>query len=143
MEPLLISACLLGVGCRYDGKSQLLPQAAALREKYHLIPVCCETLGGLPTPRVPSELRHGRVWSRDGQDVTEQFLRGAQEVLQLARFFGCRRALLKERSPSCGFGQIYDGSFQGKLTAGNGVLAQLLHDNGFAIFGESQIALLL
>lgn len=142
-EPLLISACLLGVHCRYDGGGLRLPQAEALRDAFYLVPVCCEVLGGMTTPRLPSELRDGRVWSRDGRDVTDQFRRGAAEILELARFFGCRKALLKERSPSCGFGTIYDGSFSGGLTQGSGVLAQLLHENGFAIWGESQVEALL
>lgn len=142
-KPLLISACLLGVNCRYDGGSMLLPQAEALRDRYQLVPVCCEVYGGLPTPRIPCEIRNGRVWRQDGSDMTENFQRGAQEILRLARFFGCRRALLKERSPSCGFGVIYDGTFQGGYAPGNGVLAQLLHDNGLDIYGESRVGELL
>jgi uncharacterized protein YbbK (DUF523 family) len=143
MEPLLISACLLGVQCRYDGGGVLLPEAEALRDRFQLIPVCAEIYGGLPTPRVPAELRDGRVVTRDGRNVTAEFQRGAKEILRLAEFFGCRRALLKARSPSCGFGTIYDGTFSGTRTAGNGVLAQLLHEHGLELYTEDQIAQLL
>lgn len=143
MEPLLISACLLGVQCRYDGGGVLLPEAEALRDRFQLIPVCAEIYGGLPTPRVPAELRDGRVVTRDGRDVTAEFQRGAKEILRLAEFFGCRRALLKARSPSCGFGTIYDGTFSGTRTAGDGVLARLLLDEGLELYTEDQVSQLL
>jgi uncharacterized protein YbbK (DUF523 family) len=143
MEPLLISACLLGVQCRYDGGGVLLPEAEALRDRFQLIPVCAEIYGGLPTPRVPAELRDGRVVTRDGRNVTAEFQRGAKEILRLAEFFGCRRALLKARSPSCGFGTIYDGTFSGTRTAGDGVLARLLLDEGLELYTEDQVSQLL
>ncbi len=142
-EPLLISACLLGAACRYDAKSGALPQILALRERYWLIPVCPEQLGGLPTPRTPAERRSGGVWTQDGRDVTASYQRGAAEALRLARLLGCRKALLKERSPSCGSGEIYDGSFSRRLIHGDGVAAALLRDAGLEIFGESQVELLL
>jgi uncharacterized protein YbbK (DUF523 family) len=143
MERLLISACLLGVQCRYDGGGVLLPEAEALRDRFQLIPVCAEIYGGLPTPRVPAELRDGRVVTRDGRDVTAEFRRGAEEILRLARFFDCHRALLKARSPSCGVGTIYDGTFSGTRTAGNGVLARLLLDEGLELYTEDQVSQLL
>ena len=144
-EALLISACLLGVACRYDGASRPLPEAliAALTERYALIPVCPEQLGGLETPRAPSERMGDRVYTNTGADVTAQYARGAEEALFLARRFGCRRALLKERSPSCGSGCIYDGSFRGRLTEGFGVTAELLHACGLTVFGESEVEKLL
>ena len=110
-EAILISACLLGVRCRYDGGSKPQEPILRLMEKYTLIPVCPEQLGGLPTPRLPSERIGAQVVMKDGTDVTAAYRRGAEEALRLARLFGCRRAVLKERSPSCGSGTIYDGSF--------------------------------
>lgn len=141
--PLLISACLLGTGCRYDGQKKPMAGLERLMQCYHLIPVCAEQLGGLPTPRTPAERQGDRVMTRDGRDVTANFVSGAEEVLRLARQFGCTKALLKERSPSCGHGQIYDGTFSGTRIPGSGVTAQLLKAHGLQIFGESQLEELL
>jgi len=140
---LLVSACLLGVSCRYDGKSKTLPQIEKLLARHTLIPVCAEIFGGLPTPRPPAECRGGRVVTAAGADVTEAYQWGAQEVLRLARLYGCDGALLKERSPSCGSGTVYDGSFSGRLTDGWGVTAALLRNNGIPVWGESQAEQLL
>ncbi|MCF2616506.1 DUF523 domain-containing protein [Oscillibacter valericigenes] len=139
---ILISACLLGACCRYDGASKAHPLAALLAERHTLVPVCPEQLGGLPTPRPPAERRGGRVVTRSG-DVTEQYLRGAEETLKLCKLLGCEAAVLKERSPSCGRGQVYDGTFSGTLTAGDGVTAELLAAHGIPVYGESQIEKLL
>ena len=135
---LLISACLLGCRCRYDGASKPLPQIAALAERHTLVPVCPEQLGGLPTPRPPSERRGDRVVTRAGGDVTAQYRRGAEEALRLCRLLGCEAALLKERSPSCGSREIYDGTFTGTLTEGDGVTAELLRAQGIPVYGESR-----
>ncbi len=140
---ILISACLLGSACRYDGMSKGSPWAEALAGEHQLVPVCPEQLGGLPTPRVPSEKTGGRVMTKDGADVTEQYLRGAQETLRLCRILGCEAAILKERSPSCGSGEIYDGTFTGTLTGGWGVTADLLRSAGIPVWGESRIPDLL
>ena len=142
---LLISACLLGAACRYDGKSVPLPAETitALNEKYALVPVCPEQLGGLPTPRDPSERCGGAVVSRSGGDVTAQYARGAQQALYLAETLGCRAALLKERSPSCGNGEIYDGTFSHTLVPGDGVTAQLLKAHGVTVYGESGLEKLI
>lgn len=140
---LLVSACLLGVGCRYDGKSNQLPQYKRLLKEHTCIPICPEQLGGLPTPRCPAERLGGKIVTEDGRDVTEQFLRGTAEALRLCDLYHCKAALLKERSPSCGSGQIYDGSFTGTLTAGWGTAAALLRDNGIRVVGESGLADLL
>ncbi|MBP3508388.1 DUF523 domain-containing protein [Oscillibacter sp.] len=139
---ILISACLLGVCCRYDGASKPHPLTAALAERHTLVPVCPEQLGGLPTPRPPAERRDGRVVTQSG-DVTEQYRRGAEETLKLCKLFGCEAAVLKERSPSCGHRQVYDGTFSGTLTAGDGVTAELLSAHGIPVYGESQIEELL
>ena len=104
-----------------------------------MIPVCPEQLGGLSTPRIPSERRGERVVNRAGEDVTSQFIRGAEEALRIAKLYGCQVAVLKERSPSCGCGRIYDGTFSGKLTDGDGVTAELLRREGIKVYGESQV----
>ena len=136
---ILVSACLLGVGCRYDGQSNQLPQLEQLMKKHTCIPVCPEIFGGLPNPRVPAERQGNKVITRDGQDVTENFIRGTAEVLRLADLYHCKAALLKERSPSCGSGQIYDGTFTKTLTEGDGLTAQMLKKKGITVYGESQI----
>ena len=145
MENVLISACLLGFACKYCGGSNKLDETklSALREHFHLIPVCPETAGGLPTPRDPSERLADRVVSNQGRDVTEQYRKGAETALWLARRYGCRAALLKEKSPSCGSGQIYGGSFTGTLIPGDGVAAQMLKEEGLIVFGESETDLLI
>ena len=140
---ILISACLLGTPCRYDGASKSHPLAAALAERHHLVPVCPEQLGGLPTPRLPAERRDGRVMTEDGGDVTENYRWGAEAALALCRLLECRAAVLKERSPSCGRGEIYDGTFTGTRVPGDGVTAELLTAHGIAVYGESQIEELL
>ena len=140
---LLISACLLGCACRYDGKSKPHPLAVELARRGLAVPVCPEQLGGLPTPREPSERRADTVVSRSGADVTAPFRRGAEQALHLARLYGCKAAVLKERSPSCGSGEVYDGTFSGRLIPGDGVTAALLKANGIAVYGESALAALL
>ena len=139
---ILVSACLLGCPCRYDGTAKADPRVLSLMERHTLIPVCPEQLGGLPTPRLPSERREGGVFDRGGKDVTVQYRQGAGEVLRLARLYGCTHAVLKERSPSCGSGQIYDGSFSHVLVPGSGVAAELLAQNGITVLGESQADIL-
>ncbi len=143
MEPILISACLLGASCRYDGGSKPVLSVEALMGKYQLVPVCPEQLGWLPTPREPSERQGARVVMKSGTDVTEQYRRGAEQALHLARVFGCTKAVLKERSPSCGTGEIYDGTFSGRLIPGDGVTAEVLKAHGIEVFGESEIEALL
>ena len=141
MKRLLISRCLLGDPCRYDGKSKPLAAETllALRARYDLIPVCPEVLGGLPTPRTPSERQGDRVVMKTGEDVTKEYRIGAEAALQAARENRVFAAVLKERSPSCGKGEIYDGTFTGTLTEGNGVTAELLLENGIPVYGESEI----
>lgn len=169
MENVLISACLIGVHCRYDGKCQniehfneKLPQ---LMEKYNLIPICPEVYGGLSTPRIPSEIVCGhlsddtdkeavnfedkntmtkrRVINKDGIDVTRQFESGAKEACYLAKLYNCKYAILKKRSPSCGSGQIYDGTFSKTLTDGDGITAAALKAQSIAVFNEDNCGELL
>ena len=136
---ILVSACLLGCACRYDGGSKPCAAVRALAARHTLIPVCPEIYGGLPTPRTPCEIVGGRVLSKDGADRTDAYRRGASEALRLAGALGCRAALLKARSPACGSGEVYDGSFSGTLTAGDGVAAVALSAAGIAVFGEDRL----
>ena len=142
MENVLISACLLGVSCRYDGLSKPLDTKIIekLRSRYHLIPICPEIFGGLPTPRIPAEIQaNRRVLRKDGKDITDEYKKGAKEALRLAKLFDCKLAILKERSPSCGSGVIYDGSFTGNKINGDGITAELLKKEGIRIIGESEL----
>lgn len=143
VPPLLVSACLAGKPCRYDGRAK--PDAAiiALVEQGDAVPVCAEVMGGLPTPRPPAEITGGsgrdvlegtaRVLTAAGADVTAEFLAGAQEVARIARELGAREAILQDRSPSCGCTQIYDGTHTGQRIAGEGVLAATLEDLGIEV----------
>lgn len=140
MKKVLISSCLLGTACRYDGRSVPCVEILAYIQKVQCIPICPEILGGLPTPRVPCERQGQRVISLQGVDTTVAYQKGARETLRLAKMFHCEAALLKEKSPSCGCGQIYDGSFSKKLIQGDGVATELLKKNGIAVFGESQLS---
>jgi len=136
---VLASACLLGVCCRYNGGGVLEEQLSAMMPAVTMIPVCPEIMGGLPTPREPAERVGERILTRSGADVTAEYEKGAGEVLKLAKLYGSTCAVLKERSPSCGSGWIYDGSHTQKLTNGDGITAELLKKNGIRIFGESNI----
>lgn len=135
---ILVSACLLGLKCRYDGKEVSNLEVLKIKEKYSLIPVCPEQLGGLSTPRPPAEIKNARVINNKNKDVTEEYKKGAEEALKLAKIFDCKYAILKERSPSCGYGQIYDGTFSGKLIPGKGITAELLIKNGIKVIADSR-----
>ena len=143
---VLVSACLLGVPCRYDGKSK----DVGLQDKYPqltFVKVCPEVMGGLATPRRPAEqllLRtenhnRGSVVTIDGEDVTREFTDGAKKALEVALENDCQVAILKARSPSCGSGLAYDGTFSGNLIPGDGILAALLKGNGITIFSEENL----
>ncbi|WP_026486162.1 DUF523 domain-containing protein [Caldanaerobius polysaccharolyticus] len=140
---LIVSACLAGLNTRYDGKGCIDEKVYKLIKEGKAIPVCPEQLGGLSTPRCPSEIcggtgcdvldRRARVITSDGRDVTENFVRGAYEVLKLAKAVRAKKAVLKAKSPSCGWGSVYDGTFTGNLIRGNGVTAELLMREGIDI----------
>ncbi len=139
---ILISACLAGYRCRYDGGCKPDPAMIEMVRKGEAIVACPESLGGLPMPRLPSELTqdgaavllgNGKVMAKDGQDVTAEFLKGAYETLRICRMYGVERAILKANSPSCGCGTIYDGSFSGKKKVGDGVTSALLKVNGIPV----------
>jgi len=143
---ILVSACLLGTNCKYNGGNNLTPKVMELNKEHEIIPVCPEELGGLLTPREPCEIQEGSgkdvlegkvlVLNKEGENVTQQFTEGAKETLALAKKYGCPVAVLKSRSPSCGCGSIYDGTFSGQLKEGNGVTAQLLLDNEIVVMTE-------
>ena len=137
MENILVSACLLGEKCRYDGKTKINGSILKLREKYNLIAFCPECAGGLLVPRLPSEICGEKVVNEKGDDVTRNFVLGAEKALELALKHNCRIAVLKERSPSCGSGEIYDGSFSKTLKKGDGITSGLLKKHGIEVFGES------
>lgn len=140
---ILVSACLLGIKCRYDGSCVLNENIEKLRESYDLVPVCPEIYGGFETPREPCEILKDRVLTKLGEDVTKHYYSGAEEVLKLAEFFECKYAVLKERSPSCGPNEIYDGTFSGNIVKGSGIAATMLSDNGITVIGEVCIEELL
>lgn len=140
---LLISACLLGTPCRYDGASKRHALIGALAERYELVPVCPEVLGGLPTPRTSAERVGDKVLTQDGRDVTQNYRAGAEAALRIAQKEGCTAAVLKSRSPSCGSGEIYDGTFTRTLTSGGGVTAELLKAHDITVLCEDDIPSLL
>lgn len=135
-----VSACLLGVRCKYDGTSNYTAEAVrGLAERYTLIPVCPEQLGGLTTPRPPAEILNGRVITKDGLDVTESFQRGAEETLEIFKLLKLEAAILKEGSPSCGSSLIYDGTFTGVKIPGMGLTVRVLRDQGVAVISEKAL----
>ena len=137
----VVSACLLGVPCRYDGSAKHSDAACELAERLRAVSVCPEQAAGLPCPRPPAELQaDGSVLLADGTDVTEAFCAGAQACLLQARASGARVAVLKAKSPSCGVRRVYDGSFSGRLVAGSGVFARALREEGVAIIDEAELA---
>ena len=137
---LLVSACLLGVCCRYDGRAKADPRVLALMKSHTLIPVCPEQLGGLPTPRSAAEVgMDGRVMTRAGEDVTDAFSRGARQTLHIARLYGCEGAVLKARSPSCGSQGVYDGTLTGRVKDGMGLTAALLKEQGLLLCSEETL----
>lgn len=135
---ILVSACLLGAACKYSGGDNRCPALLdALRAGGHTaVPICPEIYGGLPTPRPPAERRGDRVVTEAGADVTAQYRKGAAEALAIAELNGCKAAILKANSPSCGCGTIYDGSFSHRKVPGDGVAAQALKEAGLAVYTE-------
>lgn len=138
---ILVSHCFLGEPCRYDGASRLDRQIIELhRAGHNLIPVCPEVLGGLEVPRSPAEIQSdGRVLTQDGQDVTAAYRSGAERAVAIARENGCTMAILKARSPSCGCGEVYDGTFTGSVTSGWGVAARMLREAGIEVMDEEHL----
>lgn len=139
-EPqIIISACLAGIECNYKGQAKPNPEVIRLIKEGKAIPVCPEQLGGLTTPRTPAERKGERVITKNGDDVTALFEKGADEVCKLCDLAGCKKAILKARSPSCGKGKIYDGTFTGTLVDRDGVLAEKLGEIGVEVYTEEEI----
>ena len=136
MPKFLISRCLMGENCRWDGESNLVPGIRELYERGLAMPVCPEQLGGLSTPRLPSEIRDGRVVMNDGSDVTDAFRLGAERALSIGLEQECVCAITKAKSPSCGCGTVYDGSFTGTLVPGDGIFVQMLKEAGIPVCTE-------
>ncbi len=133
---ILISSCLLGCKCRHDGKIQKDNEIYKLIDDNYIVPFCPEQAGGLSTPRNPCEILNNKVIDSNNRDYTEQFMKGAKEALKLCNLFNIEYAILKSKSPSCGYGLIYDGSFSGGLVEGNGLTSQLLNDHKIKIYNE-------
>ena len=137
----LVSACLVGINCKYNGGNNYNEKILKLVKEGSAIPICPEQLGGLSTPRIPSEIRtingKKKVINKDGVDVTDNFVKGSEEVLLLSKKLNIKKAILKSKSPSCGKDKIYNGNFDGKLIDGNGILADLLIKNGIEVITEN------
>lgn len=140
---ILVSACLYGYCCKYDGGNNILksPLFQVLKNTGRLVPVCPEELGGLSTPRIPSEIKDGKVYNKEGEDVTAFFEKGAQKALEIAKKEGVRVAILKQGSPSCGSKRICDGTFSGTKISGEGITARKLIENGIPVFDEIEVHL--
>lgn len=144
----IVSACLCGVNCKYNGGNSYNEKLDKLLKEGKVILICPEQLGGLSTPRLPAEIvegtagdileGRGKILNNIGEDVTQYFVKGAREALKIAEAAGCREAILKSKSPSCGFLKIYDGSFNGILKEGNGVTAELFLKNGIKVFSDDE-----
>jgi uncharacterized protein YbbK (DUF523 family) len=147
---IMVSSCLLGEACRYDGSAKLFPGLAAELADFELVPFCPEKLGGLPIPRPPAEIQNddgaavltgkARVIDSSGKDCTAAFIAGAQKTLEMARKLQPVLIVCKAKSPSCGVGEIHDGSFSGKLRSGDGVTTARLRANNYAICDENGLA---
>jgi uncharacterized protein YbbK (DUF523 family) len=135
----IVSACLAGLNVRYDGKNKANEKVIQMVKDGKAIPLCPEQLAGFPTSREPMEIREGRVVTRSGKDVTEKMQRAAQDFLEIAKHFNVKEVIFKSKSPSCGKGLIYDGTFSGKLVKGNGIFTELLQKNGIKVLTEEEL----
>lgn len=138
-EKIAVSACLTGVNCKYNGQNNYCKQVVEFLRNYTVVEICPEVLGGLSCPRSPAEIVGGKVIDRQAKDVTENFTDGAKKALSIVKANGCKKAILKSRSPSCGKGMVYDGSFSGKLINKNGITADLFIKNGITVLTEEEI----
>jgi uncharacterized protein YbbK (DUF523 family) len=136
---IIVSACLAGLECRYDGKSNSCEKVIEMVRNGIAIPLCPEQLGGLATPRIPAEIVDDKVITKENIDVTKQFERGAKETLKIAKLVNANTAILKQRSPSCGVSKIYDGTFSGKVISGMGKTAELLLQHGIKLISEEDM----
>lgn len=139
MAKIIVSGCLIGCDCRYKGDNCKCDELLALADKHTLIPVCPEQLGGLSTPRDPAEIVGDKVISNHGKDVTYEYTKGAQMALYIARTNKADAIVFKANSPSCGKGIIYNGTFTGNKTQGNGVAAEMFLNSGYKVFNENEM----
>ncbi|MBP2649949.1 MAG: hypothetical protein H6Q74_774 [Firmicutes bacterium] len=135
---IVVSACLAGVECRYNGQNFAIPEIVELVKKGQAIPICPEVLGKLSTPRPSVEQCKGKFLTQSGDDVTAEFLTGARVATEIAKLVGSKKAILKSKSPSCGCGMIYDGTFTGKLINGDGVFCKFLKEENIQVFTEDE-----
>lgn len=133
---IAVSSCLLGINCKYNGKSNYNEEIIKLKGKYEIIPICPEVFGGLPTPRVPSEIINNKVINKEGLDVTLNYINGANKALRILKENDIKIAILKAKSPSCGKGEIYDGTFSHTIIEGNGITTQLFLENDITVYNE-------
>ncbi len=144
---ILLSSCLIGINCRYNSTSNEVDKLLELVKNGQAVFMCPEQTGGLPTPREPAEIEkgktakdvlegNGKIVTKSGQDVTQQFLEGAKRTLAFCKELNCTKAILKARSPSCSSTLIYDGTFSGNKVVGNGLTAELLKQNGIEVYDE-------
>lgn len=138
-EKILVSACLAGVNCKYNGNNNENENIIELIKNKDVILVCPEQLGGLKTPRIPAEIINNKVITKDNIDVTKEYQKGAEEVLTLAKKFNIKKAILKSKSPSCGKGKIYDGTFSNSLIDGNGITTELLKKHGIEVISSDEL----
>lgn len=143
MQKILISACLIGDKVNYKGSGKYNPNVEKLKEKYLLVPFCPEVEGGLPIPRLPSEIVNEKVIRIDGKDVTKEYVSGASKALKICKYLNIKIAILKEKSPSCGSHFIHDGTFKDRLIKGEGITTKLLTKNGIKVYSEDEIDKLL
>ena len=143
MKKILVSACLVGEKTNYKGQGNYCPDIEKLNEKYDLVLFCPEMEGGLPTPRLPSEIKGSQVIRKDGKNVTREFEKGANKALALCKYLGIQIAVLKENSPSCGTHMIHNGYFMDRLIPGMGVTARVLKEHGIEVYSEKEIDKLL
>ena len=139
MEKILVSACLLGINCKYNGKNNKNEKVLDYVKDKYVIPVCPEVFGGLSTPRIPSEINNNKIINKEGIDVTKYFVDGAKKTLKKAKTLNIKKAMLKQKSPSCGCGKIYDGTFSDNIIDGDGVTTKLLKENGIKVITEEEL----
>ena len=139
MKEFIVSACLAGHPCKYNGGSNPCPAVVELVRQGRAVTACPESLGGLKAPRPPAEQQQGKVIDKTGKDLTAAFQKGAQSAMEIARHFGCTKAIVKAKSPSCGAGQIYDGSFSHTLTQGDGLWVQALKAANITVYTEENL----
>lgn len=136
---IIVSACLAGVECRYNGQAFPIPMVIEMVKKGQAISLCPEILGNLPIPRLSAEQCGRKIFSSDGHDVTIEYVTGAKIALDIAKLVGCKKAIVKSKSPTCGCGMIYDGTFSGKLIKGEGVFSKMLKQENIEVYTEDEL----